>query len=154
MKLFYSPLTIILAKQQFHNSYTFLAMPILIFSPVQIIMTHPLESTTKSYKRCPSAQFMYNAIWKILVFLGNQPMAQHQQPPPRPFFAERPPAPPRGGGGPMRGPRPNFRGSPGGNFRGSPGGHRGGPRTPYTPRGRGVGGGNFRGGPRGPRPRW
>ena len=94
------------------------------------------------------------AIWNILVFLGNQPMPQHQQPPPRPFFAERPPGPPRGGGGPMRGPRPNFRGSPGGNFRGSPGGHRGGPRTPYTPRGRGGGGGNFRGGPRGPRPRW
>ena len=34
--------TIILAKEQFHNSYTFCAMPILIFSPVQIIMTHPL----------------------------------------------------------------------------------------------------------------
>jgi hypothetical protein len=35
--------TIILAKEQLHNSYTFLAMPILIFSPVQIIMTHPLD---------------------------------------------------------------------------------------------------------------
>ena len=34
--------TIILAKEQFHNSYTFWAIPILIFSPVQIIMTHPL----------------------------------------------------------------------------------------------------------------
>ena len=32
----------ILAKEQFHNSYTIWAMPILIFSPVQIIMTHPL----------------------------------------------------------------------------------------------------------------
>ena len=31
-----------LAKKQFHNSYTFWAMPILIFSRVQIIMTHPL----------------------------------------------------------------------------------------------------------------
>ena len=31
--------TIILAKEQFH---TFWAMPILIFSPVQMIMTHPL----------------------------------------------------------------------------------------------------------------
>lgn len=102
---------------------------------------HHQEGPSKSYN-------------KALEMAGNQPMAQHQQPPPRPFFAERPPGPPRGGGGPMRGPRPNFRGSPGGNFRGSPGGHRGGPRTPYTPRGRGVGGGNFRGGPRGSRPRW
>ena len=34
--------TIILAKEQFHNSYTFWAMPILIFSRVQIIITHPL----------------------------------------------------------------------------------------------------------------
>ena len=33
---------IILAKDQFHHSYTFWAMPILIFSPVQIIMGHPL----------------------------------------------------------------------------------------------------------------
>ena len=32
----------ILAKEQFYNSYTFWAIPILIFSPVQIIMTHPL----------------------------------------------------------------------------------------------------------------
>ena len=32
----------ILAKEQFHNSYTFWTMPILISSPVQIIMTHPL----------------------------------------------------------------------------------------------------------------
>ena len=32
----------ILAKEQFHNPYTFWAMPILIFSPVQIIMSHPL----------------------------------------------------------------------------------------------------------------
>ena len=29
-------------KISFHNSYTFWGMPILIFSPVQIIMTHPL----------------------------------------------------------------------------------------------------------------
>ena len=34
--------TIILAKEKFHNSYTFWALPILIFSPVQIIMTQPL----------------------------------------------------------------------------------------------------------------
>ena len=33
----------ILVKEQFHNSYTFWAMPILIFSPVQIIMRHPLD---------------------------------------------------------------------------------------------------------------
>ena len=33
--------TIISAKEQFHNSYAFGAMPILIFSPVQIIITHP-----------------------------------------------------------------------------------------------------------------
>ena len=39
----------ILAKEQFHNSYTFWAMPILIFSPVQIIMTHPLELADKLY---------------------------------------------------------------------------------------------------------
>ena len=32
----------ILAKEQFHNSYTFWARPILIFSPVQIIISHPL----------------------------------------------------------------------------------------------------------------
>ena len=32
----------ILAKEQFHNPYTFWAMPILIFSPVQIIMGHPI----------------------------------------------------------------------------------------------------------------
>ena len=37
--------TIILVKGQSHNSYTFLAMAILIFSPVQIIMTHPLLYT-------------------------------------------------------------------------------------------------------------
>ena len=35
--------TIILAKEQFHNSYTFWVMPISIFSPVQIIITHPLQ---------------------------------------------------------------------------------------------------------------
>ena len=34
--------TIISAKEQFHNSYTFWAMRILIFSPVQIIISHPL----------------------------------------------------------------------------------------------------------------
>ena len=33
----------ILAEEQFRNSYTFSAMPILIFSPVQMIMTHPLH---------------------------------------------------------------------------------------------------------------
>ena len=32
----------ILAKEQVQNSHTFWAMPILIFSPVQIIITHPL----------------------------------------------------------------------------------------------------------------
>ena len=35
--------TIVSAKGQFHNSYTFWAMPILIFSPVQIIISHPLQ---------------------------------------------------------------------------------------------------------------
>ena len=34
--------TIILAKEQFHNSYNFWAMPILIFSPVYLLMRHPL----------------------------------------------------------------------------------------------------------------
>ena len=33
---------IILAKEQLDHSYTFWTMPILIFSPVQIIMGHPL----------------------------------------------------------------------------------------------------------------
>ena len=33
---------IILAKEQFHNSYTFWAMPILIFGPVYLFMRHPL----------------------------------------------------------------------------------------------------------------
>ena len=32
--------TIILAKEQFHNLYTFLAMPILIFSLVYLFMRH------------------------------------------------------------------------------------------------------------------
>ena len=35
--------TILLAKEQVHNSYTFWAMPFLIFSPVQIIISHPLS---------------------------------------------------------------------------------------------------------------
>ena len=35
----------ILAKEQFHNSYTFWAMSILIFSPVQIIMRHSILGT-------------------------------------------------------------------------------------------------------------
>ena len=34
---------IILAKYQLGHSYTFWTMPILIFSPVQIIMRHPLD---------------------------------------------------------------------------------------------------------------
>ena len=33
---------IILAKGQLNHSYTFWTMPILMFSPVQIIITHPL----------------------------------------------------------------------------------------------------------------
>jgi hypothetical protein len=33
---------IISAKGQLDHSYTFLTIPILIFSPVQIIMRHPL----------------------------------------------------------------------------------------------------------------
>ena len=33
---------IILAKEQFHNSYTFWAMPILIFGPVYFFLGHPL----------------------------------------------------------------------------------------------------------------
>ena len=40
----------ILAKEQFHNSYTFWAMPILIFGPVQIIMSHPLFELIKFAK--------------------------------------------------------------------------------------------------------
>ena len=34
----------ILAKEQLHHSYTFSAMPILISSPVQITMRHPLPT--------------------------------------------------------------------------------------------------------------
>ena len=37
---------VILAKEQCHNSYTFWAMPILIFSPVYFFMRHPLESSS------------------------------------------------------------------------------------------------------------
>ena len=37
---------IILAKEQLDHIYTFWAMPIMIFSPVQIIMGHPLGSST------------------------------------------------------------------------------------------------------------
>ena len=39
--------TIILAKYQFGHSYTFWTKPILIFSPVQIIMRHPLSTPTQ-----------------------------------------------------------------------------------------------------------
>ena len=40
--------TIILAKDQFHHSYTFWTMPILIFSPVQIIMGHPIPQMNQN----------------------------------------------------------------------------------------------------------
>ena len=57
--------TIILANEQFHNSYTFWAMPILISSPVQIIMTHPLAGL----ELLPTKQGMKQN-WKFIMILS------------------------------------------------------------------------------------
>ena len=56
---------IILAKEGFHNLYTFWTIPILIFSPVQIIMRHPLplnalgKNMYKAYKASSCKFYMY-----------------------------------------------------------------------------------------------
>ena len=51
MKLFFCQ-NAPLIRQSFWHSYTFWTMPILIFSPVQIIMGHPLCSTSIYYVHC------------------------------------------------------------------------------------------------------
>ena len=61
----------ILPKEQLRHSYTFWAMPILIFSPVQMIMTHPLgwffvrlNELDIKLTRC---QFSPSKVWKFLI---------------------------------------------------------------------------------------
>ena len=50
-----------LAKyQNRHNSYTFWAMPILIFSPVQIIMRHPIDNDFDRNSTCSINYNVYN----------------------------------------------------------------------------------------------
>ena len=69
---------IILAKGQFDHSNNFWTMPILIFSPVQIIMGHPLQIVTTCSKdmRVGSDTFCDHFIEKIFKNLLNERVAE------------------------------------------------------------------------------